>query len=204
MTGPKSGGAISVESGTLTVLRSTFLNNHAKNTGGAIRGSGIANSVTFSRFVGNTATDGNAAGLFSNSGADVSNTSFEGNRCLKATCLGGGYYAGDVATATGLTFVNNFAAGSGGGLAARRSITLERSIFLGNHANDGLGLRHSDMEPAIRPVHAQPPLHCQRPRTCPAFSNLTLRHARPDIGLDVGAPIQHVRRTTPWPLVLRP
>ena len=37
-----------------------------------------------------------------------------------------------------------------------------------------------------------------------AFSNLTLRHARPDIGLDVGAPIQHVRRTTPWPLVLRP
>ncbi len=124
--------------GTTTVTLSTFQNNVAPDSGG-MRVTGHL-TMDSSRFVSNTATDGNGAGLNSTGSADVSNTYFENNRCVRAACLGGGYYAADVATATGLTFVNNFAAGSGGGLAARISITLERSIFLGNRANDGGGL----------------------------------------------------------------
>jgi uncharacterized repeat protein (TIGR01451 family) len=132
--------------GTTTVTLSLFQNNVAPNSGGMA----VTGRLTLdrSRFVGNIATDGNAAGLFSNFGADVSNTYFEDNRCVTAQCLGGGYYVGDVATATGLTFVNNFAAGSGGGLATRRAITLERSLFLGNHANDGGGFYQQGSIPA--------------------------------------------------------
>jgi hypothetical protein len=49
-----SGGAVVVQSGTLTVTTCSFVNNTAQSGAGAIYGSGTANSVHYSRFIGNT------------------------------------------------------------------------------------------------------------------------------------------------------
>ncbi len=52
-----SGGAIIVESGgPLTVTTSSFVNNHAAISGGAINGGGTVASVRYSRLVGNSVT----------------------------------------------------------------------------------------------------------------------------------------------------
>ena len=51
-----SGGAIVMQTGTLTVTASTFITNSAQGGAGAIYGSGTANSVHFSRFIGNTSS----------------------------------------------------------------------------------------------------------------------------------------------------
>jgi hypothetical protein len=97
-----SGGAIIVESGgPLTVTTSSFANNHAGNSGGAILGSGTVASVQFSRLVGNSVpTPTNGLTLFRSTGVFAADDNWWGTNA--------GPSANDFRSTSGSVFPTTF------------------------------------------------------------------------------------------------
>ncbi len=134
---------------SLTVVNSTFSNNAASNSGGAINLQSDTVNVGNSTFAGNSAGSGGAIFLFGNSTFTTSGTiatsTFSGNH---ATSSDGGAIAvsslqGGSATITNNTFNANQAAGSGargGAISIGSSTTLTNNTIAGNSASIGGGI----------------------------------------------------------------
>ncbi|MEZ4522106.1 MAG: PKD domain-containing protein [Thermomicrobiales bacterium] len=128
--GDGSGGGAISNSGTLTVKSSTFSNNNATNGGGAILNHGVA-TITDSTFSGNGAgSDGGA--IRNNYGAlTVANSSFTDNN---AGSDGGAIDSiNGPATVTDSTFDSN-SAGRGGAIYHAKNMTVATSAFSNNSA----------------------------------------------------------------------
>jgi hypothetical protein len=123
------GGAIYRDGGSLTVIDSTFIDNHAPSpgqdiAGGAIYGFGGGETViSGSVFTGNAASDGGAVGSL-NGDLTIINSTFDGNAATgtggnpgDGGCGGAIYMdGGDEATSLcGVTITNNTAGAIGGG-----------------------------------------------------------------------------------------
>jgi predicted outer membrane repeat protein len=122
---------------SLVVTDSTFSNNSASNSGGAINLQSDTVSVSNSTFVGNSAGSGGAIYLFGNStfttSGTVVNSTFNGNSAgsnggaLAVTNLQGGS-----ATLTSLTIAGNSATSSGGGVYATSPLTMQDTLLASN------------------------------------------------------------------------
>jgi hypothetical protein len=152
------GGAINAQS-TVTVVGSTFQNNHAiagqfsDGEGGAIF-SGGAVTVTGSTFSGNEADDEGGAINTTLAGVTVTGSTFNGNSAHGAGGGGGAIYAGDAAQpvrVTSSTLSGNVAdgsliplsadahaaaaSGSGGAIFTDGTVTVTNSTISGNNAS---------------------------------------------------------------------
>jgi predicted outer membrane repeat protein len=137
-----TGGAITVEQGTLNVSDSTFTNNISTGLfgGGAIMTTLGTVNVDNSTFSGNTAYDSGGAIQALVSTLTVTNSTFSGN--LTRVDGGGINTVSGTATISNSTFTNNTAnaysaAGSGAGVANTGDMTITNSTFSGNNAEAG-------------------------------------------------------------------
>ncbi len=163
----KTGGAVYVSAGTLTVKGCAFENNAAK-TGGAIDTKTKTNlvlTVEDSSFHSNTATtNGGAINLLDTNKLTLSGSTFTGNTVTGAAANKGGgaiYVANTSAAITGSVFKNNSAAGTdtsvGGAIvfyalgASKPSCTVSGCSFEGNSAPNGGALGLSDSGSKVRP-----------------------------------------------------
>ena len=132
-----SGGAIS-SIGTATVLNSSFTDNTATSSGGALYNSTGTINVTGSTFTSNTAANG---GAIYNTGTSTNNITSSNFNLNTATTNGGALYNNDGATITGGSFTNNTANNSGGAIynnaATGKSLSLTSTNFSSNHAANG-------------------------------------------------------------------
>jgi CSLREA domain-containing protein len=125
-------------SGQLTVIRTTFSDNHVSGEGGGIASFTSATlAVTDSAFSGNSANDSGAA-ISSTGLVTVQNSAFTDNSAL--------YYGGAIFTRDGTlvdsSFMNNTARIGGGGISAFGVLTVTNSTFFNNTATQapfGLG-----------------------------------------------------------------
>lgn len=156
----KTGGAVYLTAGKLSVSGCSFTGNSAK-TGGAIdtkTQTYISVTVADSSFTGNTATtNGGAINLLDTNTMTVKNTAFTGNKTTKSAANKGGaavYVANTSASFDGCTFTENTVAGNtdsvGGALcfyavsASQTAITVSGSTFTGNTAPNGGAIGLSD------------------------------------------------------------
>jgi predicted outer membrane repeat protein len=137
-----SGGAITVDQGTLNVTNSTFTNNISTGLfgGGVIMATLGTVNVDNSTFSGNTAYDSGGAIQSLVSTLTVTNSTFSGN--LTRTNGGGIDTVGGTATISNSAFTNNTAnaysgEGSGAGVANTGDMTITNSTFSGNQAEAG-------------------------------------------------------------------
>lgn len=156
----KTGGAVYLTAGKLSVSGCSFTGNSAK-TGGAIDTKtkvGIQMTVADSTFSANTATtNGGAINLMDTNTMTATNTAFTGNKTTKSAANKGGaavYVANTSASFDGCTFTENTVAGNtdsvGGALcfyavsASQTAITVSGSTFTGNTAPNGGAIGLSD------------------------------------------------------------
>ncbi|MEO8391738.1 MAG: choice-of-anchor Q domain-containing protein, partial [Chloroflexota bacterium] len=139
-TATANGGAIFTQyDGSVTVSNSTFSNNAAV-IGGVIYGFGSAKPLTISNsnFSNNTASQVGGV-IYSFSTISVSSSSFSSNTASS----GGAIFAlGDTLSVSDSSFTDNHLLGSGSGgaiLTAFGSTLINRSIFSGNAAINGVG-----------------------------------------------------------------
>lgn len=135
-----SGGGAIHNTGTLTVLDSTFSGNSAAMGGGGIRSTGTL-TVTNTTFSGNSAVDGGGTLNYGEgANAAVINSTFSAN---PVTGAGGGIcnLAGALAV-TNSTFSSNNATNAGGSIYNTGTLTVTNSTFSGNSASDGGGIRN--------------------------------------------------------------
>jgi hypothetical protein len=129
-----SGGAIFDNNSTVTVRRSTFVENSA-NGGGAISTQSGSVTVSESTFTRNTAAD-NGGGLFIQGGSlDLSTSTLSENSARH----GGGMSVGGVVTVTNSTFTANRALGSffgGGAIGNGGELAITNSTFSENFSPD--------------------------------------------------------------------
>ena len=132
-------GAPILNQNSLIVERSTFSANENTGTGsdghgGAIRNDGGSATIRYSTFTGNKAATGGGA-LSSNSGLDVSNSTFTGNSTTGAGSGGAAIeQAGGIATVTHATISGNTGQTFGGGIYSNDPavLTVSRSIIANN------------------------------------------------------------------------
>jgi predicted outer membrane repeat protein len=128
-----SSGAIS-SSGTLVVDNTTFSQNTASNTGGALS-SGGSLTMTNSRIINNSSTNGAGLSLANNSTVTISNTTISGNI---ASVSGGGINAVGATLTLSNSTVSNNSAGTGGGIRNTvGTVTIINSTLSGNSATSG-------------------------------------------------------------------
>lgn len=135
-----SGGGAIRNTGTLTVLDSTFSGNSAAMGGGGIRSTGTL-TVTNTTFSGNSAVDGGGTLNYGEgANAAVINSTFSAN---PVTGAGGGIcnLAGALAV-TNSTFSSNSATNAGGSIYNAGTLTVTNSTFSGNSASSGGGIRN--------------------------------------------------------------
>jgi CSLREA domain-containing protein len=143
-----SGGGAIHNTGTLTVLDSTFSGNSAAMGGGGIRSTGTL-TVTNTTFSGNSAVDGGGTLNYGEgANAAVINSTFSAN---PVTGAGGGIcnLAGALAV-TNSTFSSNSATNAGGSIYNTGTLTVTNSTFSGNSASDGGGIRNGAGTTALR------------------------------------------------------
>lgn len=134
------GGIVNLSGGTLTVTNSVFTNNSA-NTGGGIDNAGGTLTVANSTFTGNTATLDGGAGIRNSGTLTVTNSAFTAN-VANAGGNGGGIRNSGTLTVTNSTFASNGASsltGEGGGIWNNGTLTVNNSTFSGNAANPSGG-----------------------------------------------------------------
>ena len=126
------GGAIyNGDSGTVTIIDSTFTGNTAPGSGGAVwTATAVVSESTFTN--NDAANDGGAIGTDVGN-VTVSESIFKGN---SAGDDGGAVYAGSTITATSSTFTGNSAGSSGGAIAAT-NVTSNISSYTNNIAYSG-------------------------------------------------------------------
>ena len=127
------GGAIRVNSGTITLDNCSLSGNRADSNGGAVFNAGIL-SVNGCTFSANTANS-SGGGLYNASTAALNNTTLSGNT---ATSLGGGLYNATTVTALHATIALNSAT-SGGGLYNAGSATLKSTLLNANTGSNCAG-----------------------------------------------------------------
>lgn len=161
-----NGGAISFEYGdtgspsqNATIKNSTFQNNTANNSGGAVslEGANVSSRITANRFSGNTASTGNGGALVitgTTSGAQQSEVDHNDFQLNKANGTGGNAGGGAIHAYSnnGLriwanTIKSNTATRNGGGVllgsapdAAELGMVLEKNWISANSAANGGGL----------------------------------------------------------------
>ena len=132
------GGAIYVDNAKLTVNNSTFNNNKATESGGAIfvNDNGSLH-VTNSNFTSNS-VDNNGGGAILISRNSNDNNIVDCNFIDNTATWGGAVYTGystvGSASITGCTFTNNVARNAGGGVLSRFALAVNNSTFIGNRA----------------------------------------------------------------------
>ena len=122
---------------SLTVTNSTFSNNSASNSGGAINLQSDTVSVSNSTFAGNSAGSGGAVYLFGNStftaSGTIANSTFNGN---SASSSGGAIAAtnlqGGSVTLTNDTIAGNSATTNGGGVYVTSTLTMQDTLLASN------------------------------------------------------------------------
>ncbi len=130
------GGAVSVEDGSLTVTRVTFIDNQANQEGGAIYNNGGDVEITDSTFNGNHVNQ-NGGAIYNNGGdLTVDGSSFGGNRANLANTAGGAIYNNDGTSLTipDSTFSNNEVFQEGGAVYSTGStdVVIDGSTFTSN------------------------------------------------------------------------
>jgi hypothetical protein len=135
-----NGGAIYLDTGSLTVSNSVFSGNSSAGYGGAIANVAGTLTVTGSTFTQNSATSGGAA-IYSANALDattliLTNDTFYGNT---TTGNGGAIYSISIANVTNNTFVGNSASGAGGGAiyASGSGLTADNNLLVGNTNSTG-------------------------------------------------------------------
>jgi hypothetical protein len=137
LSGMMGGGVIN--SGTATIISSTFTSNQAL-IAGAIYNHGLM-TIIGSNFIANTTTSGGGAGIYNDSNLSVYTSTFSGNTTAVSQ-RGGGLYniVGSVAVVSRSSFINNGAPGGlGGGIANEGQLTVFADVFTGNYSSGGLG-----------------------------------------------------------------
>jgi predicted outer membrane repeat protein len=129
------GGAIRLIGGSFTATSSTFTNNVAAGSGGAIA-SGASIEMVNSTLSGNTAA-GDGGAIYGGS-IEIVNSTLSGN----SAGGNGGAVAAPRQTVSNSTITGNTAAGNGGGIAGGNfivvgGITLNSTIVAGNAASNG-------------------------------------------------------------------
>jgi predicted outer membrane repeat protein len=135
------GGAVLIQSGTVTVTNSTFSGNSAGQTGGAILNTG-ALSVTNSTFVGNSATGGGA--IASQNSVTLSNSTLSGNSAGTGGAL---YIVGGTLTLSSSILANSPSGGNCFVYVAGGASTTDDGYNLtdGNGSDCGLGTANHDL-----------------------------------------------------------
>jgi len=136
-SGMMGGGLIN--SGTATIISSTFTTNQAL-IAGAIYNHGLM-TIIKSDFIDNTTTSGGGAGIFNDNNLSLYTSTFSGNT-TSAGSKGGGLYnmVGALALVSRSSFINNGAPGGfGGGIANEGLINIVADVFSGNYSSAGLG-----------------------------------------------------------------
>ncbi len=134
-----NGAAITMQSGSLTIIDSTFTSNVATTTGGAVRALASTATIRGSTFSGNDG--GQAGGAISLEGvtsATITNTTVSGNSVGALAAQGGGIFAlgGASATLTNVTIVGNTAT-TGGGIRSDGAVDITNTIIADNTAGTG-------------------------------------------------------------------
>lgn len=142
----RGGGAISKESGHLTIANSTFINNTSTVSGGAIGNANDEMTITNSTFTQNTANESGSAIMHSGTGSlNVTGSTFTGNWATKSvtynTCGGTVCGYGGSVNLINDRFIDNISETNGGatGFIGMTNVKIVNSIFLNNTAKKGNG-----------------------------------------------------------------
>jgi probable HAF family extracellular repeat protein len=130
-----NGGGMYNESGSPTVINSTFTGNSAASYAGGMYNSSSSPMVTNCAFSGNSASAGGGMENWTASSPTITNCTFSGNSAI----YGGGMENFDSSpTVTNCTFTGNSAYWNGGGMENNNSSpTITNCILWGNTATDG-------------------------------------------------------------------
>src|SRR5690606_35573629 len=142
------GAAVHITAGKLDIVNTSFVDNRAGGTGGAIyhAGSNTELNIIRSLFSNNRSSGSGGAACFANGTVNISSSLFSGN---SSTHTGRWQWAGAInildaieATVTGTTVYGNTTAGKGGGGAINTAgnlicdVKVHNSIFFANTATD--------------------------------------------------------------------
>ena len=129
-----SGGALTLQSGTLNVIDTEVRDNHGHRGGGLFITSGTAN-VDRTLWLNNDGTTGGGGAIYNSGGTlTVTNSTFAANTANSAR--GGAIYAAASTALKNVTFEANSASGSGGGGSALwvAAATTTANVLFGNSA----------------------------------------------------------------------
>ena len=117
-SGDSDGGALYIDSGNVTITRSTFTSNSCSNDGGAVYHSDGTLTVIDSVFTNNTAEYGGAISRFDGGTTTITGSTFSGNAAtyISTQDAGGGalFLYNNTTTIENSTFSGNTSAGSQG------------------------------------------------------------------------------------------
>lgn len=129
-----SGGAIYLRSGNLNISNTSFINNYAnEDNGGAVLADNIR--ITHSNFTNNVA-DGSGGAIMAYDNLIISDSIFTNNTSIKGQ--GGVSYAKNT-TVNNSVFVNNTSINGGGAIYSIVEYLINNSEFIGNKANSDGG-----------------------------------------------------------------
>lgn len=129
-----SGGAIYLRSGNLNISNTSFINNYAnEDNGGAVLADNIR--ITHSNFTNNVA-DGSGGAIRAYYNLIISDSIFTNNTSIKGQ--GGVSYAKNT-TVNNSVFVNNTSINGGGAIYSNVEYLINNSEFIGNKANSDGG-----------------------------------------------------------------
>lgn len=129
-----SGGAIYLRSGNLNISNTSFINNYAnEDNGGAVLADNIR--ITHSNFTNNVA-DGSGGAIRAYDNLIISDSIFTNNTSIKGQ--GGVSYAKNT-TVNNSVFVNNTSINGGGAIYSIVEYLINNSEFIGNKANSDGG-----------------------------------------------------------------
>jgi predicted outer membrane repeat protein len=117
----------------ITITGGSFqrnLCNYLDCYGGGVHTTG-ALVVTGTQFISNTSEE-DGGGAHADGPMVVTNALFQGNRCVKLSCFGGGLTAGSTLTLTASSFISNTADEFGGGIFGYELMRVTGSTFTGN------------------------------------------------------------------------
>ena len=158
-TSELKGGAIHLHGYiSFSVNQSTFINNTASESSGAIyleaKGHNLDFSITESSFIQNSAGSCGALNILTNfntSRSQITDTTFESNKALRASDTGGGALCVTHASTvtSNCSFVGNTAAGFGGAFVSHNNmVIINHTIFHGNMAGGDGGALTSYAHPS--------------------------------------------------------
>jgi predicted outer membrane repeat protein len=158
--GGSDGGALYLDSGDITILRSVFTGNSCDDDGGAIYQNEGSLTIRDSVFTNNTADFGGAISRFDSAttGTTISGTTFSGNSATNSTGEGGGaiFIFGSASAATLIensTFTGNSTAGAqGSAIHLYEGATTLRNVTISGNSGSALGAVRVNTEGVATPI----------------------------------------------------